>query len=196
MRNAFTLIELILVMVILAIAAAMIVPSLISFAIGRATDNASTQILNLSTYARTQAISEGRTYRLNFDPQAEAIWLTAGTAGVFAAPVNDFGARFSLPQGIKMDVDVTPQPNTELIVSTDVQQIPTQIEQPFGQPLSATANNLIQIPHTDGTYVEFQPSGRTDPVHIKLTDKLGKVIDLGLATSTDVMHVLSAGEMQ
>ncbi len=193
--SGFTLLELILVMIILAIAAAMVVPSLRTFAIGRQTDNAITTVLSLSNYARVHSISEGRTFRLNFDPQGTAMWLTAQNGGVYEAPHNDYGQRFEMPDGVKLDVMMQPMPNTQLVVPVDVQQTLVTPVVPYGQPL-AESDTVVQNQHGPGTYMEYQPSGRVDPIHIRLTDKLGRTVDLGCQSTTETIHVLTAAEMQ
>ncbi len=196
-HRAFTLLELILVMLIIAIAAAVVVPSLTEFAVGRSTENAAQQIVNLAQYARTQSISEGRTFRLNFDTQADKIWLTARKEGTFQPPGNDFGQKYSLAEGMKMSVQIQPQPNTQLILTPNVTATDVQPTPLFGQPVWPLMNTQMQIAHTDpGIYSEFQPSGRIDPVLVKLVDKRGKEVDLGCATATESLHVLSKLELQ
>jgi prepilin-type N-terminal cleavage/methylation domain-containing protein len=196
-HSGFTLLELILVLLILAVAAAMVVPSLSNFALGRSTENTAQQILNLALYARSQCVSEARTYHMNFDTTAGQIWLTVGnSSGVFQPPPNSFGQKYTVPKGMKIAVAVTLQPNTQLvmnplIVPTDAQPAPA-----FGQPVIPLVNTVMQIAHTSGTYIEFQSTGRTDPAIIKLTDNRGKEIDLGLATATEVMHRLTPAEMR
>jgi prepilin-type N-terminal cleavage/methylation domain-containing protein len=192
---AFTLLELILVMLIIAVAAAMVVPSLRTFAVARRTDNAVSSVLTLANYARIHCISESRTYRLNFDPPSDTLWLTAQNAGVFEAPTNDFGAHVKMPDGVSLQVTLVPQPNTLLVVPSTVQQNTVTITPPFGQPIAAQ-NPQVQNAHGDGLYMEFQPSGRVDPVLVRLTDSLGKTVNIGCQSSTEAMHVLSAGEMQ
>jgi len=193
---AFTLLELILVMVILAIASALIVPSLRGFAISRASDSAATQIVTLAQYARTQAISQGKTYRLNFDVEKGEVWLTMLEVGSgnYIPPPNDFGNRYPLPSGMKMTVDLIPQPNTVLMVPLTVVQNTVQPVVPYGQLVAPQTNQIIQNAHADGTYMEFQSGGRTDPVFVTLIDKLGKEIDLGCQSATETLHVLTATE--
>jgi prepilin-type N-terminal cleavage/methylation domain-containing protein len=106
--RAFTLMELILVMTIIVIATAMVAPSMVSFAAGRDNSNTATLIVSLANYARTQSISQGRTYRLNVDPGKGLIFLTAGSAGVFSEMNDDFGQEFPISSGAKMETDIKP----------------------------------------------------------------------------------------
>src|ERR1700722_918475 len=111
----FTLIELIAVMLVLAIAAALVAPSLLNFRVGRFNSNTATTLLGMANYARAQAEAEGRTYRLNFDPQAGAFWLTAqGDDGAYAPPGNDFGQRSQISEDSRMDVTINPQDNVQM----------------------------------------------------------------------------------
>jgi type II secretion system protein H len=109
--SGFTLLEIILVMTILVLVVSMLAPSLRGFGIGRSTDNTARQLVSLAKYARSQAISEGRRYRLNFDAQNNAFWLTAESGSAFAAPNNDFGRRIEAPEGVFIQTDLTQQPD-------------------------------------------------------------------------------------
>ncbi|HEY8666264.1 MAG TPA: GspH/FimT family pseudopilin [Tepidisphaeraceae bacterium] len=102
----FTLLELVLVLAILTIVVALVAPSFRGFTAGRRADDTATLIVSLANYARTQAVTEGRTYRLNFDPAARAMWLTADDEGTFVAPSNDFGRRCIASEGVQMEADV------------------------------------------------------------------------------------------
>ena len=197
-RRAFTLLELILVLLILSIASAIVVPSMMGFATGRANQNAATLVLGLANQARSQASAKGTVCRINFDAGAGQVWLTEQRDGSFQPPTEgDTGKRFAVPDGVRMSVDVTPGvvavPGR--LQSPDVQQSAVPPAVPFGQELS-TPNTLVQVPHGDGgTYVEIQPGGRTDPCVVRLTGADGTVITIGCATATDVLHVLKPGEM-
>jgi prepilin-type N-terminal cleavage/methylation domain-containing protein len=104
--RGFTLIELILVMAIMAFFAAMIAPSLVSFATSRANNNSATMILALTGYARAEAINEGCTYRLNFDPSSSAVWLTMADGAVYNPPPGDYGTRVQLSGGATLTLDI------------------------------------------------------------------------------------------
>ena len=74
--GAFTLLELILVMVIVCVMMAMAATSLRGFWAGRRTDDAASQLLAVTHWARSQAATDGRLYRLNIEPRAGTYWLT------------------------------------------------------------------------------------------------------------------------
>ena len=99
-----TLLELILVMVILSTVLAMAAPSLRGFFTSRRTEDTAAQILTLTQLARSQAISEGIIYRLNFDTEQRTYWLTAQREGVFEALKTGFGQVFTLPKDIEMEL--------------------------------------------------------------------------------------------
>ena len=192
----FTLIELILVMVILAIISAVVVPTLWAFAEGRRAGDAAATIVAMANYARAQAAAEGTIYRINFDPRSDQVWLTEQKEGVFVAPTSsDYATPVTLPAGVRMDVQVTPATVAVPIARPDVVQSTDVTPPPFGQP-PGTPNTLVSVAHDGtGSYVEVQPGGRTDPCLIHITDSQGSVVNVGCATATDTMHVLKPGEM-
>ena len=107
--SAFTLLELIVVLIILSIIAALVAPSMRQFTVGQNTQDAADQIVVLTRYARTQAITQGTNYRLNFDADGGAYWLTSSTAGVFKALSNDYGEHFTLSPGTTLRTDLAKQ---------------------------------------------------------------------------------------
>jgi prepilin-type N-terminal cleavage/methylation domain-containing protein len=198
-RPGFTLMELILVMVIIAILAMAIVPSLSNFRIGRANANTATQLIALSQFARTQSISEGRPYRLVLDPDRGTYQLLAeDDSGVFQPAQGDNGQTYSIDKGVKMQVMLQQAPNAQMSISADVQQDAVQVPLAVADPTVQTPNTLMvnRRDVKDGTYVEFEPSGRTDTVRIILTDRLGSPIRVGCTNPTDVFHMLDSNEMQ
>ena len=95
----FTLLELVLVMMIICTVLAMAAPSLRGFFASRRTTDAAAQIVALTRLARSEAVSKGRIYRLNFDVAAGTYWLTAQEGGTFNRLQTEFGRVFSLPEG-------------------------------------------------------------------------------------------------
>jgi len=104
-NKGFTLLELILVMVILSTVLAMAAPSLSGFFGSRQTHDTAAQILALTQLARSQAISEGIVYRLNFDTNERTYWLTAQQAGTFEELQIELGQVFTLPKDMVMELE-------------------------------------------------------------------------------------------
>lgn len=107
-QSGLTLIELILVMVIICTVLAMAAPSLGGFFGSRRTADAAAQIVALAHYARTQAATEGRVFRLNVDPAEGTYSLTHESGGVFVKLGNEFGRTFSLPDGTRAAWEARP----------------------------------------------------------------------------------------
>jgi type II secretion system protein H len=99
--GGFTLLELVLVLVLVSLVMGLAAPSLRGFLAGRKSADATAQLVALAQYARTQAVAEGATYRLNLDPVAHAYWLTAQKDTEFQALNAEFGRRFALPDGVE-----------------------------------------------------------------------------------------------
>jgi len=98
--SGFTLLELILVMVIICMVLGMAAPSLRNFFASRQTADAAAQLVALAEYARSQAVAEGRPYRLNLDLDAGTYWLTAQEQGAYEDLASEFGRVFHLPEGV------------------------------------------------------------------------------------------------
>lgn len=102
-RAGFTLLELILVLVLVAITLAMVAPTLRGFGERRRTQDAATDMLLMMRWARTQAINEARPYRFNVNVDAGEYYLTARNGGRFEAIRGDFGRRVRLPVDVTVD---------------------------------------------------------------------------------------------
>jgi prepilin-type N-terminal cleavage/methylation domain-containing protein len=107
--RGFTLFELVLVMLVLAVVMAMVAPKLAGTARGRRTGDAATQIAALAYYARSQAVTEGRTYRLNIQPGDGSYWITMQDGPSFVDPANGWGNLNHLPEGVRIAACDFPQ---------------------------------------------------------------------------------------
>ena len=114
--KGFTLLELILVMVILSTVLAMAAPSLSGFFGSCQTHDTASQILALTQLARSQAISEGIVYRLNFDTTERTYWLTAQQAGTFEELQTGLGQIFTLPKDMVMELEDVEQENMDMFL--------------------------------------------------------------------------------
>lgn len=97
--RGFTLFELVLVMLIVSVIAAIAAPSLRGFIAGRKNAEAAAQIIALGQYAREQAVGTGAVYRLNVDPAGRAYWLSVQNGAEFQTVRSEFGRPFRLPEG-------------------------------------------------------------------------------------------------
>jgi prepilin-type N-terminal cleavage/methylation domain-containing protein len=115
--KGMTLLELILVMLIMSSLLAVAAPSLRGFFSSRRIDDAATQILALTQFARSQAISEGVVYRLNFDTRDRTYWLTAQKAGVFERLDTEFGQTYTLPKDLKLELEDVEQKDRDVFLA-------------------------------------------------------------------------------
>ena len=148
--RAFTLIELILVMMIITIVVGAVVPSLRGFTMGRSAKNTATRILAMTHYARTQAISEGRTYRLNYSDRDRAFWLDYTDGGTMNTDIAE-----------RLDVD------ERLTVSTkDMQTGSTGDQYIEFRPGGRTDPASIVITDQSNAQIEIAASSATEMFRI------------------------------
>jgi type IV fimbrial biogenesis protein FimT len=103
-RRGFTLLELVIVMLLLCVIAAMAAPSLRGFSEGRKVSTAAAQVESLGQWARTQSITRGVGMRLNVNPADGTYWLTAEqTGGIFGTLGEEFGRVFTMPDGVTLE---------------------------------------------------------------------------------------------
>src|SRR5438552_18162243 len=90
-RSAFTLMELVLVLMIITIAMAIAAPALRNFWKGNRVKDAGEQLAYITRLARTQAISDGTVYRLGIDQGGTGYALYVQQSEGFALiPSNNF----------------------------------------------------------------------------------------------------------
>ncbi len=106
--GAFTMVELLLVMVLICIILGATAPSLRGFFAARKTTSAAAQIMMLIQYARTQAIADGCNYRLYFDTTRNQYWLTIQSSGAYVTTNTEYGITYSLPDGFSFDMQADP----------------------------------------------------------------------------------------
>jgi type II secretory pathway pseudopilin PulG len=183
------LIELILVMLIVAIMVAVAAPSLRWFLVGRRTVDLEMQILALANRARTQAISQARTCYLNFD--SSKIYLTIDQPGEKGTPLLDLNGPLSvsIPASVNVHFQNTdaPQPVVLLPWPADFQ---AQAHPLPNQLLDGTSVGMgsIWVFPSSTAYLRFQPTGRTDPARILLTDNSGREVRLVCDGPADRLH--------
>lgn len=116
--SGFTLIELVLVLAIMAVALATVAPSLSGFAAGRKPEEAAAQFVALTRLARSQAISEGETYQIILDTDAGRWWLVMADGDSVVEPSGPWGKTFTVPDDVRLECDV-PVVNGQRVISFD-----------------------------------------------------------------------------
>jgi len=103
--RAFTLLELILIMIILCTVLAMAAPSLRGFFSSRQLNDITEQILAMTRYAKVQSVFESRYYRVNFDPQQRLYWISSRRESQYQRLDSNFGNLYSIPADIDISFD-------------------------------------------------------------------------------------------
>jgi prepilin-type N-terminal cleavage/methylation domain-containing protein len=183
LRRAFTLIELILVLALVAIIVTIAVPSLSNFVSSQGVGNSANQVMALARWARSEAIGQGVSFRLNFDPVKQTYWLTRQNGASFEYVLQDNQTSSSL--------GLSSGDNSNTTTFADVGQEPGKA---FKAPQGTTFTCML-APHPDGSYyVEFQPTGRCDPGTIQFKGATKQVIEVGCLTGSEQYHVLTDDE--
>jgi len=103
----FTLIELILVLLLLGLAASLVSPMMGRFSRGRAATDTAAHMLAIMQYAQDQAAITGSAYRLYWDESAGTYWIEASSEGRFSRIHTEAGRKFELAENMTMRVDGT-----------------------------------------------------------------------------------------
>jgi type IV fimbrial biogenesis protein FimT len=105
-RAGFTLFELILVVVIIALVAGMAAPSLRNWSRGSSLRDASDNFLGAIRAGRTAAAMSGVSYQLNIDSQSGRYWLSPVDSQQqqqqASASIDDYSMPVNLPEGVRI----------------------------------------------------------------------------------------------
>ncbi len=152
--------ELVLVLAVIAISAAIAAPALSGFAHGRVLPNSVTDLVTVLRWCRVKALSDGIEYRLNLDRPANTWWVTkddgSGTTFVDVTD-DDLGRAYVLPEGIV------------------IQDIEYQ-----------TVRDAAKA--DEGTYIPFLPGGRTEAARITLASDR-RVMAVECVTPLGTYHI-------
>lgn len=103
--RAFTLLELILVMIILCTVLAMAAPSLRGFFSSRQLNDMSEQIVIMTRFAKVHSIFDSNYYRINFDPNMRQYWISSLSGSQYERLKNSFGRYYPIPAEIEIDFE-------------------------------------------------------------------------------------------
>ena len=103
--KAFTLLELILVMIILCTVLAMAAPSLAGFFSSRQVSDVAEHILVMTRYAKVQAIFSSNIYRIYFDPMKRRYWVSSLSESEYERLENGYGNYYPMPTDIEFEFE-------------------------------------------------------------------------------------------
>lgn len=179
-RSGFTLLELLMVMLLVAVVMAVTVPSLGLFTGSRPVLNTAAHLVAMTDYARSQSISEGRAYRLNVDFEKGSFQLNARSEGNFESLGKEFGREFLLPEGVDIKLLYSS-------AATDETAVPgLRLPGQTGLTDASGVNGSVTV--------AFYPDGRTEPAGFQLTDRRGNVVNVVCPSPSDRFRVEPAGE--
>lgn len=113
-NSGFTLVELVLVLLIITIVALVSVPTLSAFAKGRVVQDTAARFVAATHYARTQAISDGATYRLNIDVAGGRWWLSVDDGNTFVDVDSTIVPPYTVAEGVKLETNATVDDTTKV----------------------------------------------------------------------------------
>lgn len=171
----FTLLELLLVMLLIAIAMGIAAPCLGLFRSSRPILNTAATIVSLTDYARSQSISEGHLYKLNIDKQKGIFWLTSMEKGIFERLGKDIGRDFVLPEGVEIE-------SVEVVYSYQETTVP-------GLRLTGQWYVSDKQENAEEESISFSPEGYIQPAVVHIRDKKGNQLDIICSSPLDHFHI-------
>lgn len=148
-RHAFTLLELVLVLAIIAIALLASAPSLGSFVRGRSPSDAAAEFINLTHWVRSQSITDGVIMRINLDATNGRWWITQQQGTDFVQSTAPLSQDFTLPDGIHLNTDAPKDGTTQYIEFEPTgQTTPATLQLTSGgDPITITAESPLDLFH-------------------------------------------------
>lgn len=104
-RSAFTLIELILVLLLVAVVAGIVTPNLRNFSAGAKLRDAADQFLALTRLARVQALSTGQVHRVTLDTAGNRCVVSAEQGQGLKELDSGMDGSFVIPDGVKIQMN-------------------------------------------------------------------------------------------
>ena len=175
----------------------MAAPSLRGFFAGRQAADSATAMLSLTKLAQSQAIAQGRPYRLNIDTQGGRFFITAQEAGSYCQVATDMGREFRIPTGCELTVETT---SSQLAPSG----LPSAANQPaptdLGGRLSVAMGGspAVESGVTDDgcDYIQFYPTGRHDVARVEIRDSRGDAYVVSCESATEPFRITTPGEAE
>jgi prepilin-type N-terminal cleavage/methylation domain-containing protein len=179
-NGGFTLLELVLVLVVLAILVSLTVPAFRVLGREQLARECVDNLLACARYARAQSAAEGTTYRLNINPSTGMYWLTRQEGPQFVMLGTEMGEPFEVPPGIRLvylEPEISP-------AEADAAEATGRID---------PARLPSEVP-----FIDFRPTGRSDPAELQVIDRDGRVTRLVIPSASETMRVIdgTTGQMR
>jgi type II secretion system protein H len=188
-RRGFTLIELMVVLMILVLLAALTAPSFVRQYHEAKLKSAVRDLVGLMQYARSQAVVEGTTYRLNIDRDGGRVWVTYydiqadqtnNREPVYAEDESVLGASRKLPEGVTI---------------REIQLGDEALSQLSDEALQEIGDVRGQLNEEGTPYIAFSPRGTTDGARILLENDYEDQLAVSLDAITGRTQVLEEDEI-
>lgn len=105
----------------------------------------------------------------------------------------------SITRGVAYRLNLDPATGTFWLTVVNDDGTVGQLGEDFGRVFSAPAGVVIDWnapTQQDGRYIQFLPTGRTDPATIRVSDRGGKTIEITCYSPTELFHVVTKAEAQ
>jgi Tfp pilus assembly protein FimT len=178
-RPGRTFMELIVVLVILGLAAGLIVPRFAAANSQAALKAGARKLITAMGYARTQAVAEGRSYRLEIDPNSGELRTTyfdpeGDPEEPYVPDVGILGERLMLPTGVSF---------SRVAIGEEAGGI-------------ETSRTRTSSSSTGTTYIQFSPDGTTEQAVIVVANEEGAELTVALDQFTGRARVLEPEEAE
>jgi prepilin-type N-terminal cleavage/methylation domain-containing protein len=182
--RAFTLLELLTVLLLLGVILTLAAPALSGFFGGRQTADVAQSVFSLTRWAHSLSVSQGQLCRLNIDAESGAFWLTVQEGGAFVPVAGDAGRRVQMPEGTQVSIVQSSTP-------------------PTGAPAAGTGvstghssfmNGRLGAQAKSAPYIDFYPTGRNDIATIEITGKRNERYQVTCPSATESFSVISPSE--
>ncbi len=170
-RKGFTLIELIMVMAIISVIAAIVLPRLDPFVPKRRLKSAARVLSGTISLAYGESVTRNKTYRLYMDPSDDSYWITQveqleGEESGSSVGIR-IGTQFELLQYEEIDGSIEETTPSEPMFAR--KKLPDGVH--FA---SVEVQRDLEIPTPGARYIEFNPLGDGSPATIYLENEEGQ----------------------
>jgi type II secretion system protein H len=191
-KKGFTLIELVVVMAIMAIVAAVVLPRLDPFVPSRRLKSAARTLSGTITLAYGESIARNKTYRLYLDPSKDMYRVVE----VQQLESDDQGGAIGIKLGTHFELLQYDDSRKDAEESTPTEPLFAPQKLPQGVHISSVnAGNDITLAAAGEQYIEFSPLGVASPASITLVNEDGEALSLQYDGVTGVpsLSVSSSG---